>query len=204
MLKKSLCMLGCSVLLSASTTMCFKKEHSDPSTIENIALDGGKCAGKNSISDMKKAGWSVEDIKISVGDEGMNFIYVLKNNSTMVDASLVQTGTALTKENLKAQLQELQAEQKVEKEKEEKIVSLADGKKLYESTCKRCHGDGTIRAYNAARPLVELDEEDINLAISEYKLDIRSGNMSLLMKPYANLMGTKDIENVSAYIQTLK
>ena len=59
--------------------MCFKEGHSSMSTIENIALEGGACAGKYSIKDMKAKGWSVDDIKISQGSNGMNFIYILKD-----------------------------------------------------------------------------------------------------------------------------
>ena len=33
-------------------------------TIESIALDGGECAGKYSINDMKAKGWSVDDIEL--------------------------------------------------------------------------------------------------------------------------------------------
>ena len=35
------------------------------STIETTPLDGGLCAGKNTITDMKAKGWNVDDIKIS-------------------------------------------------------------------------------------------------------------------------------------------
>ena len=52
------------LLLSASsifadTTMCFKENHQSMSTIENTPLDGGLCAGKNTIADMKAKGWNV-------------------------------------------------------------------------------------------------------------------------------------------------
>ena len=66
--------------------MCFFKEgHSSMRwQIENIALEGGACAGKYSMSkDMKTKGWSVDDIKISQGSNGMNFIYILKDGKTI-------------------------------------------------------------------------------------------------------------------------
>ena len=40
----------------AQTTMCYKQNHSDFSTIESINLDGGLCNGNKSLKDMKKDG----------------------------------------------------------------------------------------------------------------------------------------------------
>ena len=54
MLKKSLYVMCTASILSAATTMCYKKDHLDPSTIETIPLDGGECAGKLSVNQMKK------------------------------------------------------------------------------------------------------------------------------------------------------
>ena len=68
-----------STSIFAETTMCFK-ENASMSTIENTPLDGGVCNGKLSVNDMKAKGWSVDDIKISQSQTGMNFIYILKNN----------------------------------------------------------------------------------------------------------------------------
>ncbi|WP_228284989.1 hypothetical protein [Aliarcobacter butzleri] len=73
----SILLLGTTSIL-ADTTMCFKENHSSMSTIENIPLNGGACAGKFSVNDMKKQGWAVDDIKISQAPTGMNFIYILK------------------------------------------------------------------------------------------------------------------------------
>ena len=58
--------------------MCFKENHQSMSTIETTPLDGGLCASKNTITDMKAKGWNVDDIKISNTPNGMNFIYILK------------------------------------------------------------------------------------------------------------------------------
>ena len=36
--------------------MCFKENHKSMSTIENTPLDGGICAGKYTVNDMKTKG----------------------------------------------------------------------------------------------------------------------------------------------------
>ena len=66
-------LLGSTSLL-ADTTMCFKENHQSMATIENTPLDGGICAGKNTVNQMKAKGWSVDDIKISQTATGMSFI----------------------------------------------------------------------------------------------------------------------------------
>jgi len=87
MLKKGLCVLSFATIMMADTTMCFKKDWVDPSTIESTALDGGKCMGNKSLQDMKANGWIVEDIKISSGNSGMNFMYVLKKGGMVAVVS---------------------------------------------------------------------------------------------------------------------
>ena len=42
-----------SASLFADTTMCFKENHKSMTTIESTPLDGGICAGKFSVNDMK-------------------------------------------------------------------------------------------------------------------------------------------------------
>ena len=203
MIKKSLCVLSLASFMMADTTMCFKKDWMDPSTIETTTLDGGKCASSKSLVDMKADGWMVDDIKISSGDAGMNFMYILKKGS-YVNSSNDNNNITLTKEGLREKLLELQEEQKVKKVKEDKISSLAAGKKLYNSTCKSCHADGTISAYNTARPLLEIGRKDFEISINDYVIGNKKGSMSILMKPYASLMTHKDIENVYNYLQTIK
>lgn len=123
MLKISLTTLCCASILSASTVMCFKKNHFDPSTIETISLDGGKCNGKLSVTDMKKDGYEVQDIKISSGDMGMNYIYIFnkggQSNSNIVTDK--DGKISMTKEELKAYLVDVQKEQKIQKKKKEKL-----------------------------------------------------------------------------------
>ncbi len=187
MLKKSLLILSVVSLLNGSSTMCFKKDHTDPDTIETIPLKGGICNNEKSVIDMKKDGYSVEDIKISNGDTGLNYIYIFKQDNKKVISS---------KEEIKEQIQAIKDD--------EKKVDLIAGEKIYKNTCNRCHGDGTISAYNKARPLANLTIEDIEVSIRAYSLDEKDNGMAMLMKPIANSLMSNDIKNVAAYIQTLK
>lgn len=78
--------------LNAATTLCYKNDWKSPSTIETAELDGGECKGIYSYQDMLKKGWYLKDIKISKGEEGLNYSYVLSDkelikvdNSTFMD-----------------------------------------------------------------------------------------------------------------------
>jgi hypothetical protein len=81
-----LLLISLSILLSitianASTTVCYKKNWSSPSTIETTLLDGGKCAGKYSITQMKEMGWNILDIKIDSSKENLSYQYLLSNDT---------------------------------------------------------------------------------------------------------------------------
>jgi len=197
MLKNILSFTVCSVLASASSVMCYKKDHFDPSTIESTPLNGTVCDGKLTVADMKKDGYIVDDIKISSGTNGMNYMYIFKKENPQV--ALV-AGTVLTKEQIKATIKETVEESKDEEEK----PNIQNGEKIYKSKCISCHKDGTISAYNAARPLATLSVEQIKISIRDYGLDQKDNGMAILMKPYANMLSSKDIKDVAAYIQTLK
>jgi len=197
MLKNILSVAACSVLVSASSVMCYKKDHFDPGTIESTPLNGTICDGKLTVADMKKDGYIVDDIKISSGTSGMNYMYVFKKENSY---SGIATGTVLSKEQIKATIKETVQEAKDEEEK----PNIEEGKKIYQSKCISCHKDGTISAYNAARPLATLSVEQIEVSIRDYGLDQKDNGMAILMKPYANMLGDKDVKDVAAYIQTLK
>lgn len=65
--------------LNAATTLCYKNDWKSPSTIESTKLDGGECKGEFSYQDMLKNGWYLKDIKISKGDNGLNYSYILSD-----------------------------------------------------------------------------------------------------------------------------
>lgn len=80
-----LLLISISILLSmtlanAKTTVCFKKNWSSPSTIETAVLDGGACAGKYSINQMKEMGWNILDIKIDSEQNNLSYQYLLTND----------------------------------------------------------------------------------------------------------------------------
>ncbi len=202
MLKQTLAILSCSAILSASTTMCYKKNHLDPGTIEYISLDGGKCDGKFSVLDMKGEGYIVDSMKIhnSKNAEGLDYIYIFKKDSNTED----DAGVAISAVGLKAQLKQLKDDEKKQKEIDDTKLSIENGKKLYQNDCIECHGeDARVEAYNSARALGSLTLEDMQVSIRDYNLEEKDNGMAILMKPYADSLMPNDIEDVYNYIQTL-
>jgi len=205
MLKKSLFVLSTACLLSASTTMCYKKNHIDPSTISSVVLDGGACDGKYSVEDMKKNGYNVDSMKLQNATDGLTYIYVFKKENVVVKkAATTGITNAELKAQLKEQIQEIKKETAIEEEKEIVKSSLQEGEKLYNTTCKSCHGDGSIRAYSTSRPLNDLSLEDMKEAIRDYTNGNKDNGMAMIMSPYANSTTSSDIESVYNYLQTLK
>jgi len=204
MLKKSLYVMCTASLLSAATTMCYKKDHIDPSTIESISLDGGKCAGKLSVADMQKDGYQIDSMKLQDGKNGFNYIYIFSKNTQNTMPMASSAGVVLTDAQLTARLEKIQAKQKVEAEQKQTVSSFEDGKKLYETTCKRCHGDGTIKAYNKARPLKSLSLEQMELSIRDISNGTQNNGMAMLMKPYTDLISKQDIVDIHTYLNTKK
>lgn len=194
-----------STSLLADTTMCFKENHQSMSTIENTPLDGGACAGKNTLNQMKAKGWSVDDIKISQSTNGMNFIYILKNGSTVAAQSSQFSGNQAQMEaNILAKLEakkEVEEKAKVEKELQEAKI---DAKALYMSKCQKCHGEkGELSAYSASRPLKDLSLEDMEESIKNYKVGKVNSMTSNIMAPYAGFIDYKEIKGIQAYLKEL-
>ena len=206
MLKKSLYLMCTASLLSAATTMCYKKDHLDPSTIENIALDGGKCGGKLSVQDMQKEGYEIDSMKLQDGQNGFNYIYVFTNNTQVqsINTNVATSGVTLTDAELTARIEKIQDTKKAKVEKEEKISSIEEATKLYNTSCKRCHGDGSIRAYNTAEPLNSLSLEEMQLSMRDYANGTKDNGMAILMRPFANTLTKKDVEGVYHYLKTIK
>ncbi len=209
MTKIALSTVLCATLgVAASTTMCFIKDHTDPSNIETTPLEGGECKGMFTVEDMKKQGYDVGDIKITVGNSGMNYMYVFNKQTVVIGNANTKAapGTqVLTKEQLKSYLNELKEEEELAKRKKEEMGDIKLGKEIYTSQCIRCHGEkADISAYNVARPLNTLTFEDMENAIEDYDLDRRKGNYVMLMKPYASSLTDYKLKGVASYIRTLK
>ena len=202
MIKKSLYVACAASILNASATMCYKKEHLDPSTIENIALSGGECKDTYSVNDMKKNGYVVDSMKIQNGTNGFNYIYVFQKDKAQ-DFKL-STNANLTDEQLLKRLEKIQTKQIEIKKEEKRITNMAKGKNIYDSTCKRCHGDGTKRAYNTARALKSMTLEQMQVSIRDIANGEQDNGMGILMMPYANLLSSQDLKDVYNYLNRTK
>lgn len=198
-------LLGSTSLL-ADTTMCFKENHKSMSTIENTPLDGGICAGKYTVNDMKTKGWSVDDIKISQTANGMSFIYVLKTATATTNSSSSNfTGNQAQMEaNILAKLEQKKvAEEKAKVEQELKDTAVIS-KELYANKCQSCHGvNGEKSAYNTSRPLKDLSVEDMQESIKNYKVGKVDSVNANIMAPYANFVDYKEIKGINAYLKEL-
>jgi len=195
MIKRSLLITSLAVAIMAQTTMCFKKDWQDPSTIETIKLDGGECKSTQSIEQMKKSGWSISDIKISSGKGGMNFIYILRKDKTII----------INDDNLEARLNKIEDNrQNAKKEAKIKAGSL-NGEKIYKNRCLSCHGaKGDIKAYNTSEAINKMSVDEIKTAFRDYSNGEKDNGMAIIMKPYAGFVFGDDLNAVANYIQTLK
>ena len=178
--------------LFANTTMCFKENHKSLTTIESTPVDGGECAGKYSLNDMKNIGWSVSDIKIS----GSNFIYVLKkdnkgNNNKISQSELEATILATTKEQ--------EDKKKIEKEQE----SFEKAKKLYIAQCKNCHGEkGEIS--KGGSKLNILSEDKMIEGFKDYILGTNDKANSVFAPIHINHLNDSLIKDIKKYLDSLK
>ena len=208
MIKIALSTALCAVLASASTTMCFKKDQMDPSTIETVALDGGECQGMFSVSDMKKQGYNVDDIKITVGAAGMNYMYVFSKQNVIIGNANTKApaGTqVLTKEQLKSYLSELKEEEIKEQKRKEEMGDIALGKDIYTSQCISCHGEkGELKAYNKSRPLNSLTYQDMETAIADFEYLKKATTTQNIMKPYASGLTEAKLKGIVTYLRSLK
>ncbi|MDY0051499.1 MAG: cytochrome c [Aliarcobacter sp.] len=196
-------LLGSSLLL-ADTTMCFKEDHKSMSTIENTPLDGGICAGKNSVTDMKAKGWLVDDIKISQSANGMNFIYILKTPVSQTTTSNFSGNQA----DMEARILEKLEKKKEAEKKAIEIKAIKDaaiaGENTYVNKCQSCHGvNGEKNAYNTSRPLKDLSIEDMSVSIRDYKLGNKTSGNAIIMAPYANYLDAKDIKGIYSYLNKI-
>jgi cytochrome c553 len=78
---------------------------------------------------------------------------------------------------------------------------LADGEKLYQRTCRACHGP---RAQGMASfpKLADKTEEILIERLQAYREGEKVGPNSALMIPHAVKLTDEDIENIAAYITT--
>lgn len=180
-------------------------------TIESIALDGGECAGKYSINDMKAKGWSVDDIKISQTPKGMSFIYILKSPNHSKVAPMVAGGVvggeAISQEQMEANIMakleaKKVAEEKAKVEQEVKEAKI-DAQGIYTNQCQNCHGvKGEVRKGNSR--LNELTTEQMEEALKDYKLGVGEKASSVYAPSHINFLNDKTIKGIKAYLDSIQ
>ena len=192
-MKKIISIIGLlSINLLANTTMCYKNNHNNPATIEQQIFDGGECQGQNSIDDMKANGWEISDIKLSNGDNGFNYIYILKKSSNSKVSNQKIDYQKLSK-NLK------QTQDKIQYEKD-----IIDGKRYYTKNCQQCHGlKGELKSMGTSRPLNTLSFDEMVDSIRGYEYNEYDRGMAIIMIPYANLIIQNDLKKISIYLQSI-
>ncbi len=195
-----------STSIFAETTMCFK-ENASMTTIESTPLNGGACAGKYTVNEMKSKGWNVDDIKISQTANGMNFVYVLKTANS-VSQTVAPVAISGSQADMEARILEKlekkkEAEEKAKVEQELKEASI-DAQHVYTNKCQNCHGtNGEKAAYNSSRPLKDLSFEDMEESIKNYKNGKVDSSNATIMAPYASYLDNKTIKGIHAYLNNL-
>lgn len=213
-LLKPLCFTFFSCIYAYSqTTMCFKENHNSMATIESTKLAGGECNNLFSLNEMKKKGWSVEDIKITTKNDKYSFIYILKKASNISSNSFTSTNSSTNsnlsekelEEKIIKRLEAKKEQEKKEKELEEKIIAKKRGQELYTKKCQSCHGTKGEKSVHAkAKLLKDMKLEDIKFAISRYTNDIKYGyGKQILMRPYAQNSNNRELEAIHTYLQNL-
>ena len=173
-------------------TMCFKKNHEDISTIEDVKLNGGLCEGLKSQKDMQKDGWKIKNVKIKQDD----YLYVFEKENIVLKNN--------TKESLKSEiLTELEDKKQKEIELTKKEIDLQEheiGEKIYVNKCSSCHGlKAELKPYNSMA-LNSISLENFQDAIKGYKIGSYNLGNAQEMKPYAIGYTAKDIDIIYNYI----
>mgnify|MGYP000096524443 CR=1 FL=1 len=195
--------LATTTLAFSQTTMCYKENHNSMTTIESVKLDGGECNSQFSLKQMKKQGWSVDDIKMTPKDNSYSFIYILKKNQTNIN-NYALSNEELEK-NIIKRLDKRNEKKKEALKVERKSQLSAKGKQLYTTQCASCHGkQGEESAYNSSKPLNTLSYSDMQFAIERYTHDDDYGNGNqMIMRQYAPGLTIDKIKAIYVYLQSI-
>lgn len=200
LLKTTLASALFTTLAFSQTTMCFKENHTNLTTLETVKLDGGECQSKLSLTDMKANGWEVDDIKIN----NNNYIYILKKGSV----STTVNSSNINMEDLESKvLAKMEAKRKVEKEQKEQIQkekNASNGKNLYINKCQNCHGAKGELKPGFSSIIANLSKEDFEYSIDGYRNSTYNKGTSIQMTAYALAISDEDVNNIYDYIQSVK
>jgi cytochrome c553 len=173
------------------TTLCYKNNVEDITTLENQKFDGGECKGNNSINEMKNNGWVVSDIKIQSKNNSLNYIYILKSKKENVS-------------EISKVFKEEQNKIKLEQNKKRLNSMFQNGKKVYEFKCAECHGKyGEVESHNTSRAINTLSQEEFSSTMNGYNFGTYDRGMALIMTPYAYLTTGEDLDNIYYYLQSI-
>ncbi len=193
-LTKILILTFTTLTLNAQTTMCFKENHKSMSTIEDVKLDGGICAGKKSVKNMNKDGWTTDNIKIN----GNNYVYIFKK---LTDVNKVDMNAL--EASIIEKLQKKEEEKKVKKRNELYAANMASGKKMYIIQCQGCHGVKGGTRNGASFPLNKLSFIDFEYKMEQYALGALDQGQGFVMQPYGDIVDDNDVKNIFMYIKNL-
>lgn len=180
----------------SEVTICFKKNHMDVSTLESVKLDGGKCLGANSQSEMLKQGWILDNFNIKNGD----YLYVFKKD----DKSLSTTSKQSIEDIVEKKIEKKKSEDIANTLKIQKEKSSSLGKRTYLNKCSTCHGIKADKKVGNSALLNSISLEDFEYSIKGYRIgsyDLGNGSE---MKPYAVGFSSYEMKNVYEYIQSIK
>ncbi len=202
LIKISLSTIVLSTLAFSQTTMCFKENHTDLTTLEKVALDGGECKSQYSLKDMKNDGWRVDDIKIN----NNNYIYILKKGTT--STAFVNTNANISQEDLEkrvlARLEAKKEKEKKEKKIEEKIASSENGKNIYINKCQVCHGEKGLKEPGMSSKIANQTFEEYEGSIKGYRNGTYDLGSAVQMSSYAYAISEQDMKDTYNYLQSLK
>lgn len=181
---------------SANTTMCFKENHKSLSTIETVALDGGECAGKHSVNDMKKMGYIVSDIKIN----GNNYIYIFKKEQQNSNSN--QNIAQMDLDAISASVLAKQKEKEELKKEQEAKIRVEDAKTIYISKCQNCHGEKG-ESYIGGSRLNKLSEDDMLAGYKEYVHGVGNKSSSVYSSFHINNLNDKTVKDIKKYLDSI-
>lgn len=201
LIKISLSTFLLSSLAYSQTTMCFKENHTNLSTLESVKLDGGECQSKYSLTEMKASGWRVEDIKIS----NNNYIYILKKGTPTTSNF---TTTNIDEAELERRvLAKMEKKKEIEEKKKEEIRqknSAQNGANIYVNKCQVCHGEKGLEKPGMSNEIGTLSKSDFKGSIQGYRNGSYNLGTAVQMSSYAYAMSEEDIEDVYYYLQSIK